>query len=164
MPMTQIRPFLRTSSTAELIAGAAPEHSTTRSAPRPPVSSMHNSNGSCSARFTTWSIPSFSAVGRRRSASAGVPVIMTSRAPAPFATCAARRPIGPGPRTTTKSSGSTFARSPTSCTVFAVGSTSAPASKLTESGSACSSLLSITTYFANAPSIPHPGERFSAHI
>ena len=51
--------------------------------------------------------------------------IMTARAPSAFAAMAAIRPIGPGPKTTTKSSGSTFPRSSRSVTMLAVGSASA---------------------------------------
>ena len=43
-------PFLRTSSTVEAMAGAAPLHSTTRSAPMPPVRSRTTSGGSAPPR------------------------------------------------------------------------------------------------------------------
>jgi len=53
------------------------------------------------------------------------PMITTVRAPAARAASAANSPMGPGPSTTTKSPASILARSTTSCTTLAVGSTNA---------------------------------------
>ena len=140
MPIWTIVPARVTVSSAVAIAGSAPEHSTTTSGASP-------ANGRSAVEVSK---PSRRASSRRTS-SPGAPRTWT-RPPLARATCAASRPIAPGPSTSTSSPASMLAGSESELQTQASGSQMAAARSLSESGTRCRLRAGMRMRGANAPS------------
>src|SRR5262245_7987531 len=121
----------RTEATQASRPAWLPEHSMAQSAPSPPVSSVTSPATSAAAGSKTVA-PLRSAISRRAACGSDR---KTDPAPAAAATSTASWPIGPPPVTRTLSPGRRPDRS-TPCTTVASGSSTAPCSNDTPSGSA----------------------------